>query len=284
MRTFVSALLALLSLIVTAGGLASLWVEQNLVDESGFVALAAPLAEDAEFQGALVDSLAEGVTSNAGLPDQFDSFVEPIVRDAAGAVTGSTGYPDAWDRTLRLSHDMTFAQAPDPSEPAPAVLSLDLGPVIGLVTENVEAGLGVEVPVPENTTIEVGSVSRGGMFSAVADAVEEWPLYLAGAGVLAVLALLIARRRGITLALLGLGVAVIGAVGFLLADRLPGIAANLPGANGVARVFVRGLAEQGGADLAASSTPVVVGGIIAVALGIMAQLVLGRRRGARRRG
>ncbi|WP_049830630.1 hypothetical protein [Arthrobacter sp. RIT-PI-e] len=278
MRTLVSALLALLSLVAVAVGLASLWVEQNLVDESGFVALAAPLGDDPAFQGALVDSLVQDVTSDTGLPEQFTAFVEPLVRDAATAVTGSAGYPGAWDRTLRLSHDLTFAQAPDPSEPAPAVLSLDLAPVIDLVTENISSGLGLEVPVPGSTTIEVGSVPRGGTFSAVAEAVQGWPLHLAGAGILAVLALLVARRRGITLALLGLGVVLIGVAGSLLAGILPGIAVAAPGVDGVAEVFVRGLAEQAGTDLAASSIPVVVGGLLATVLGIVVQLVLGRRR------
>ncbi len=282
MRTLVSALLALLALVVATGGLATAWVDQNLVKESGFVSLAAPLADDADFQAALVDSLAQDVTSSAGLPEQFNSFVEPIVRDAAGAVTGSSGYPGAWDQTLRLSHGITFAEAPDPSEPAPAILSLDLGPVISLVTENVGAGLGVDVPTPETTTIEVGSITRGGMFSAAADAAEEWPLYLAGAGALAVLALLIARSRGTTLALLGLGVAAIGALGLLVANRLPVVAVDSTGAGSaaVAQVFVRGLAERAGADLATSSAPVIIAGLIALVLGVVAQFVVGRGRRA----
>jgi hypothetical protein len=280
MRTLLSALLALLALAVGAGGLAAAWVDQNLVEESGFVSLAAPLSDDKDFQTALTDALAQEFTATSGLPEQFQSFVEPLIRDAAGAVSDSSAYPAAWNETLRLSHAFTFAQAPDPADPAPAVLTLDLGPVARLVADGVGGGLGVEVPVPEDTTIDIGSFERGGLLSGFADAVQAWQLYLAGAGVLALLAIVVARRRGTTLALLGLGIAGIGVVG-LLADRwLPQIAGEAPGSRAIADVFVRGLAGRAGADIAASSLPVVVGGLIALVIGLAAQLAFGRRRRA----
>lgn len=280
MRTFVSALVGLLSLVVAAGGLVSAWVDENLVDESGFVALAAPLGENDEFQTALTDSLAQEVIANVGLPGHFDSLVEPIIRDASQAVTGSPGYPAAWRETLRLSHAFTFAQAPEASEPAPAILTLDLAPVIGLVAENVGGSIGVDVPVPDDTTIDVGSIDRGGLLSGVADAVEAWRLYLAGAAVLALLALVIARRRGTTLALLGLGVAGLGVIGVLAEGWLPAATARAPGTSAIAEVFLQGLAARAGADIAATSVPVIVGGLMAVAIGVVARLAFGRRRRA----
>lgn len=280
MRTFLSALLAVLALVVAAGGLVSAWVNGNVVDEAGFVALAAPLGDDAEFQAALTDSLAQEVTAGAGLPEQLDAFVEPLIRDAAGAVTGSSGYPAAWTETLRLSHAVTLAQAPDPSQQAPAILTLDVGPVVGLVAENVGGTLNVDLQVPDDTTIEIGSFERGGLLSGVADAVQEWRLYLAGAAVLALLALVIARRRGITLALLGLGMAAIGAVGLLAGRWMPEAAAGAPATSAIAEVFVRGLAERAGADVADSSMPLIAGGLIAVVIGVVAQLAFGRRRRA----
>jgi hypothetical protein len=282
MRTFLSALLALLSLVVTAGGLASAWIDGNLVQESGFVALAAPLADDADFQAALSDSLVKEVTGNTGLPEQLDSFVEPLIRDAVGAVMGSPGYSTAWTETLRLSHAFTFARAPEPAESAPAVLTLDIGPVVRLVAESLGGGLGLDIPLPSDTTIDIGSIERGGVLSGVAEAVQAWKLYLAGAGILALLALVIARRRGTTLALLGLGVAGIGVVGLLARIWVPGTAAHAPGSgtSAIADVFVTGLAERAGADLAASSVPVVVGGVLALIIGVVGQLAFGRRRRA----
>ncbi|MFJ6001260.1 hypothetical protein [Arthrobacter sp. NPDC092385] len=278
MRTVVSAFLALLALVVMAAGLASAWLDENLVEKSGFVALAAPLGDDADFQTALADSLAQDFAANTGLPEQFDSFVEPLIRDAAGTVTGAPGYLVAWAETLRLSHAVTFAKAPDPSEPAPAVLTLDLAPVVGLLADSLDGSLGLEVPIPEDTTIDIGSLERGGLLSGAAASVQPWPLFLAGAAVLALLALVIARRRGTTLALLGLGVVGIGVLGYLAADWVPAMAARAPGTSAVADVFIRGLAQRAGADIAASSAPVIIGGLIAVVIGVVGQLALRRRR------
>lgn len=280
MRTFVSALLALLALAVAAGGLASAWLDKNIVQESGFVALAAPLGNDADFQAALADSLAQEVTAGTGLPEQFGSFVEPLVRDAAGAVTRSPGYAAAWTETLRLSHGVTFGRAPDPSDPSPAVLALDLGPVAGLVADSVGGGLGVDIPVPQDTTIEIGSLERGGLLGGAAAAVQGWRLYLAGAAVLALLALGVARRRGTTLALLGVGVVGIGLLGVLAGAWMPEAAARAPGTSAIADVFLRGLAGRAGASIADASMPVIVGGSVAVVVGIIGHLALGRRRRA----
>lgn len=278
MRTLLSAVAALVALLLAAGGLAAAWVDENLVEQSGFVALAAPLADDQAFQSTLADALAGEVTANIGLPEQLSSVVEPLVRDAAGTVSGSSGYEAAWAETLRLSHAFTFAQAPDPSETAPAVLSLDLAPVIDLLTGDLEGTLGIDVPLPEDTIIDIGSVQRGGLLSGLSDAVQPWQLYLAAAGVVALLALVIARRRGTTLALLGLGLAGIGVVGALAGSWLPGVVAGAPGTGALADVFLGGLTGRAAVSIAASSTPVIVGGLLAVVLGVVLQLTFGRRR------
>lgn len=280
MRTLLSAVLALLALVVAAGGLASAWLDGNLVEESGFVALAAPLGEDADFQAALTDALAQEATATTGLPEQLEDVVEPLIRDAAAAVTGSSGYPAAWAEALRLSHAVTFARAPDAADPVPAVLTLDLGPVMALVAEDIGGPLGVDVPLPADTTIDIGSLERGGLLSGLADVVQAWRLYLAGAAVLALLALVIARRRGTTLALLGLGVAGIGAIGLLAADWIPGAAARTPGTSALADVFLRGLAGRAGAGIAEDSVPLVIGGLVVAVIGVLAQFLLGRRRRA----
>ncbi|WP_104166114.1 hypothetical protein [Arthrobacter sp. SX1312] len=280
MRTVASALLALLALIVTAGGLACAWVDRNVVEEPGFVALAAPLGQDADFQAALTASVAEDFSAHSGLPDPLAALAEPLIRDATAAVTASSGYAGAWTEVLRRSHAVTLAHAADPSDPAPALLTLDLAPVAELVAETVGGSLGLDVPVPADTSIAIGSVERNGLFGAVVDAVQLWPLYLAGAGVLALLALMTARRRGTTLTLLGLGVVVIGVLGALAVGWVPAAAAQLPGTNAVADVFLGGLADRIGAAVAADSVPVVVVGLMVVALGVVGQFAVGRRRGA----
>lgn len=281
MRTLASAFFALFALALTAGSLSAAWVEKNLVQEQGFVALAAPLGDDPRFQAALSDSLAAEIVGSAGLPDRVADFVEPIIADAASSVTESSGYPAAWDATLRLSHAVTFAGVPEnPGESVPAALSLDLGPVADLVADTAGSSLGIDVPVPEDTTVDIGSFERGGLVRAVAGAVGSWPLIALAAGICALLSLLIARRRGTTLALLGLGVVLIGSTGWAVAGLVPDAAAAAAGPSAVAQVFANGLSSQVALNLAESSMPVVLAGGAAVVVGVVLGLVgavLGRR-------
>lgn len=278
MRTLASAFFALFALALIAASLSAVWVEKNLVQEQGFVALAAPLGENPQFQAALTDSLAAEVVGNAGLPEQVAGFVEPIIADAASSVTGSASYPAAWDETLRLSHAVTFAGAPEnPGEPVPAALSLDLGPVARLVADTAGSSLGIDVPVPPDTTVDIGTFERGGLVSAVADLTGSWSLIAGGAGICALLSLLIARRRGTTLALLGCGVALIGLAGSVMAGLVPEAAVAAAGSSAVAQVFAEGLAGRIAINLAASSLPVIVAGGIAAVIGVAARLTLERR-------
>ena len=62
MRTFVSAVAVLIGLVLAAVAVPAMWVDRNIVQEEGFVALTAPLGKDPVFQqrlaAAAVDSLA----------------------------------------------------------------------------------------------------------------------------------------------------------------------------------------------------------------------------------
>ncbi|WP_051477110.1 hypothetical protein [Arthrobacter sp. Br18] len=277
MRTLASAVFALLALVLTAGALSAVWVEENLVQEQGFVALAAPLGDDPRFQAALSDSLAAEVVGSAGLPGRITDVIEPVIADAASSVTGSAAYPSAWNETLRISHAVTFAGVPaGTGDAAPAALSLDLGPVARLVADTAASSLGIDVPVPSDTTVDIGSFERGGLVRIVADAAGNWPLIAGAAGICALLAVLIARRRGTTIALLGCGVALIGLAGWFAASLVPGAAVAAAGQNGVAQVFAEGLAGRVALDLAESSLPVLVAGGIAVVIGGALRLTLER--------
>ncbi|PPB50910.1 hypothetical protein C4K88_03360 [Arthrobacter pityocampae] len=277
MRTIVSALLGLLALVAAAGGLACAWVDQNLVEESGFLAITAPLGQDTDFQAALSASVVEDFSANSGLPGPINALVAPVVGDATAAVTASAAYADAWTEVLRRSHAVTLAHAADPSAPASPLLTLDLAPVADLVAGRVGGRLGFDIPAPEDTTIAIGSIERDGLVGAGMDAVQSWPRYLAGAGVLGLMALVIARRRGTTLALLGFGMVVIGVVGGLAVAWIPAAAARVPGTGAVADVFLGGVADRVGIDVAVDSVPVAVAGLIAVVLGVVGELAVGRR-------
>jgi hypothetical protein len=278
MRTLASAFFALSALALAAGALSAAWTDSRLVEQQGFIDLAGPLGSDAEFQKALTGALAGEVSAGSALPAPLRGFLQPVIKDATSSVTRMSGYPRAWEETLRISHRLTLSTAPkNPDDPVPAVVSLDLGPVAGLVAKEVGTRLGVEVPVPRNTTVEIGRLENGGVLSLVSRIAQLWPAFAGGAGICAALALLIARRRSTTLALLGLGGAALGLLGWLGAQLIPGAALGAAGSSAVAQVFARGFAARVSADLAEASLPVIVGGLVVTVLGAALRLAFGRR-------
>jgi hypothetical protein len=278
MRTLASAFFALSALALTAGALSAAWVDSRLVEQEGFIDLAGPLARDAEFQKGLTGALAAELSTGSGIPGPLRSFLRPVIEDATSSVTRMSGYPRAWEETLRISHRLTLSTAPsNPNDPAPAVVSLDLGPVAALVSKEAGSRLGIEVPAPRNTLVEIGRLENGGALSLVSRIAQLWPVVAGGAGVFAALALLTARRRSTTLALLGLGGAAIGLLGWLGAGMIPGAAVSAAGPSAVAQVFARGFAGRVSADLAEASLPVIVGGLVVMVLGGALRLAFGRR-------
>ncbi|MHA7263939.1 hypothetical protein ACX80W_12135 [Arthrobacter sp. TMN-37] len=278
MRTLASAFFGLSALALGAGALSAAWTESRLVDQQGFVDLARPLAADTEFQQALTGALAGEVSRGAGLPGPLQNLVRPALENAAISVTRMSGYPRAWEETLRISHRLTLSTAPaDPTEPVPAVVSLDLKPLAGLLSKEVGTGLGINVPVPSNTTVEVGRLERGGYLSLVSRIAQLWPVFALGAGLCAALALTLARKRSTTLALLGLGGAGLGFLGWFGTGLIPDAAAGAAGPSAVAQVFVRGFAGRVSADLAEASVPVIAGGLVVLAVGAALRFTVGRR-------
>ena len=95
-----------------------MWVERNIVQEEGFVALTAPLGKDPAFQQRLATAAVDGLASSAGIPEAFTALARPVLDNAARSLTGLPGYAEAWAETLRKSHRLTFA---DPSTLPPEV-------------------------------------------------------------------------------------------------------------------------------------------------------------------
>jgi len=118
LRTFVSAVAVLIGLLMAAVAVPAMWVDQNIVQEEGFVALTAPLGKDPAFQQRLAAAAVDGLAASAGIPEAFTELARPVLDSAARSLTGLPGYPEAWAETLRRSHRLTFA---DPSTLPPEV-------------------------------------------------------------------------------------------------------------------------------------------------------------------
>ena len=64
MRTFVSAVAVLIGLAMAAVAVPAMWVDRNIVQEDGFVALTAPLGKDPAFQQRLAAAAVNSFSSD----------------------------------------------------------------------------------------------------------------------------------------------------------------------------------------------------------------------------
>ncbi|WP_026555647.1 hypothetical protein [Arthrobacter sp. 35W] len=235
MRSILSALAVLLSLVLAAAALPTLWLQANVVQEQGFVALAAPLGADAEFQQALSQAAGTTVATSLDLPLGLGSLVEPLVAKAAAALNTDPGYPEAWTQTLARSHRLSVS-APGTPE-APETMALDVAPLLGLVVDRLAASVGADVKAPETVQIPVGSAANRAVVSRVAQA-GPWGVWLAaGSAVALVAGLVLARRRSTTLLLAGLGLAVVSAGWKIAAGAAAAMVEAVDTGNPVAQLF-----------------------------------------------
>lgn len=211
MRTFVSAIAVVVGVLLSALAVPAIWLDRNVVQEDGFVALAAPLGQDAEFQQRLA-AAAVGTIDTGAIPDALAGLVTPVLEAAASSLTALPGYPAAWEETLRKSHRLSFAApASAPAEPdSPSSLTLDVAPLVALATEELARTTGLPLTAPEQTLVNVGEPEQRQMVErASAYAPLGYSLAI-GAGIAFALALVSARRRWTVILAVGLGALALG--------------------------------------------------------------------------
>ena len=143
MRSFLAALAVILGLLLSAAAVPAIWVDRNIVQEDGFVALAAPLGKNPEFQKRLATAAVNSIDTGGAIPAQMAALVRPVLESAATSLTGLPGYPAAWEETLRKSHRLNFADpAPSARSGFRTSLTLDVAPLVALVeTDFSQAGV-----------------------------------------------------------------------------------------------------------------------------------------------
>lgn len=279
MRTFVSAVAVILGLLLSAVAVPAIWVDRNVVQEDGFVALSAPLGQDADFQQRLA-AAAVGTIDTSSVPDALAGLVQPVVEAAAGSLTGLPGYPAAWEETLRKSHRLSFA---DPaSRPAGAdstsSLTLDVAPLVALATEELSRTTGLTLDSPEQTLINVGQPHQRQWIEGMsAYAPLGYPLGI-GAGIAFALALVSARRRWTAIFSAGVGALLLAALwtfGSQLArDAVVGTASG----NEVADMFKDEFVAAGSASFQAWASGTAVAGGVLLAAGLVIGIASRGRR------
>ncbi len=275
MRTAASALLVIVALLFTAVAGPSLWLQQNIIDGAGFAKLAGPLGSNAEFQGGLTELVTSQATASLDLAPPFQGLAESLVSSAAQQIYTDPAYGQAWTQTLERSHRLTFAAAENPT--GVGGVKLDMAPIVGMVVTNITEQINFSVPVPADLVLDVEQPEVARILP-VATTVGAWGIWLAGFAVgFLLLALLVAKRRAVTLIFAGVGIAVV-AIGWMLAA---GIAQTVLTQQVAGPAAVQTLGNELGALAAESWQSGITGTFILAAVvvvaGVVALMVKGRR-------
>lgn len=212
MRFAATLLMWLVTTLLLAVALPAAWVQQHLVDEDGYAALAQKAAADPALQSAMASEL---TTQVARLGTSVNTGTVSLV---ASTYTSSSSFPDQFAQANRFAHQWLFTDRVRSSVDSQGRWVIDIAPMLSdaafketLSDYNVTLPSSIPIPLTDNAP----SALRPGALRAVA---RYGPWVSVGvavvAGLFALLTLFIARSRGKMLVALGVSALLVGASGW----------------------------------------------------------------------
>lgn len=215
LRDLLSALLLIAATLLGALWLPAVWIERNVVDQDGFLAITQPLSSAATLQRSLTDSAVDEVLANDLVPGFLADRLSPLLQEQAPRLTGTEAYATVWDRAMVELHGALFTPGASP-------LDVDLLPLIDSLLTSAEDSLPLvdNLPRPDSATITLATIPDVPLLTH-ATILDPWahragPIALA----LAVLALLVSAHRRVALTFAGLGAVLAGLATWLLTTRI----------------------------------------------------------------
>ncbi|MEO3758718.1 hypothetical protein ABGB19_10600 [Mycobacterium sp. B14F4] len=213
MRLVATVLLWLVTTVLLAVAVPTMWAERNVVDANGYSSFAASAAKDPELQKAtagLLTTEAMKILSDFGQVSNVE-----LISGVASAYTTTPSFPGQFALANAVGHRWMFTDSAQQVEGSNQWV-VDLSPMMAdesfrktLATFNVETPDTVPVPVGVSENLRPGQLKQ----------VATWgPWVSIGStiltGVFALLTLAVARSRGKTLAALGVSALLVGAAGW----------------------------------------------------------------------
>lgn len=214
MRFLAALMLWLATTVAMAVAVPTVWAQLNVVDEEGYVALAASAARDQRLQDAMADELTSAVTS-LGVGQGYRLNPE-VVRMVASSYTRNSGFPGQFAQANRIAHRWMFTGAV-PSGNSTDRWLIDIAPMLS--DPSFAATLGqVDLQVPPTLTVPI-TVDTPELQPGKLRALANWGPWVSGAiavmtAVLALLTLAASRSRGKALTALGVSALLVGAAGW----------------------------------------------------------------------
>lgn len=212
MRFVLTAVLWLITTVALAVAVPVLWTQLNIVSEDGYAAMAQRAAADPELQSAVASELT--ARAAALVAQRGGSIDSSQVHAAAAAFTAGSEFRLLFTRMNRTAHTWMFT-TPQPGDNGDQWV-VDLAPMLDdpslqqiLTGHNVKAPASLTVPLTVPRQLRRGQLNRLG----------EWGPWVsigtvALSGLVGLLTVAAARRRGKALASLGVSALLVGAAGW----------------------------------------------------------------------
>jgi hypothetical protein len=230
------------ALVLTGIAVPMAWTDSNIVREDGFVALTSPIGKDQAFQARLAATAVSSLESKVNLPAPLEQLGASFLKATATAMSTWPEYPQAWDETVRRSHQLNFTgNGGSGNSTSGTSLVLDVGPLVKIAADRLHAATGLPIPTPDSTVINIGSPAQRQQVNAIAAYAPMWWIPGLGAVLLFALGLLAAKRRGTVLLFTGLGLAAVAALWQVAATVLKGTGDAVLGGTATGGLFAREL-------------------------------------------
>ncbi|OMC00478.1 hypothetical protein A5733_04010 [Mycobacterium sp. NS-7484] len=214
MRFIMTLFLWVVTTVLLAAAVPSVWLQKNIIDQDGYSAFAADAATDPQLQRAVAGELTTQVQTLAA---QSGSGVDARrIGAVASAYTAGSDFPRQFALANQVAHTWMFTDRLSRNENGNWVV--DLAPMLSDPSfHDTLNGFGIEVP--QTLTVPIASAAPESLRPGILRPLAVWgPWISVGAtvltGVFALLTLAAARARGKTLAALGISALLVGAGGW----------------------------------------------------------------------
>ncbi len=270
MRAFTSFTAVVVAVLVGLVTVPLLWVSVNVADEDGYVDLSEQLVTDRALQTAFADYLADDFVRRGVLPGRLQDTAGQLMAAAARQATDDPGFVDAWAETQRSAHQSAFGDDEGP-------VTVRIAPLAALVTNRIAGDLPVTLQVPSDLVVPVGTEADRSKLAWVGRSQTFALLGLMVVLVAAATSLVVARRRPVALAGLGLGaLAVAGGLRLATEYLAPRLVDRVEGATEFSRTIQSLLISRAADSLVGWLGWIAIVGAGAVVVGALARLVTGR--------
>lgn len=217
MRFVATMVLWLVTTLLLAVAVPTMWAQRNVVSEDGYAALSAAAAHDPKLQRAMASELSAQIRTFAA-ENGYGTLNTELVHNVVAAYTGNDGFPGQFAQANRIAHRWMFTDSVRAENGSGDRWLVDIAPMLN--DSSIKQTLGdLDLDVPQTLTVPItvpeSSALRPGQLRMLAT----WgPWVSVGstilAGVSALLMLAAARSRGKALVSLGISALLVGAGGW----------------------------------------------------------------------